>query len=177
MKSMLRMMLVAAAATLMVTGAFAQTKTAPPTAPKGAKPANPKAPQAAPPKAPPKAMGDKFWGTTTKDAVKDGKFVFGSADPKKKGQFTVDTKGAKITDKAGKFFSVNNIKPGSSVTVMGKATGMTIKATAVTVNFVPGTKPATAPTAPKAGSVKPTSSKPAAGKPAAGTKPPVNKGG
>lgn len=167
MKSMLRMMLVAAAATLMVTGAFAQTKTAPPTAPKGAKPANQKAPTAVPPKAPPKApMGDKFWGITTKDPVKDGKFVFGSADPKKKGQFTVDTKGARITDKSGKFFSVNNIKPGSSVTVMGKATGMNIKATSVTVNSVPGAKPA---------AVKPAPPKSSPGKAVskAGSKPPI----
>ena len=158
MKSMLRTLLVAAVATVMVSGAFAQTKTAPPTAPKGTKPTSPKV-LPAPPKAP---MGDKFWGGVTKDPIKDGVFKFGSADKNRKGTFSVETKGARVVDKAGKFVSVKDLKPGANVTVMGKLTGTTIKATVVTVNYVPG----------KTGGPS-TVSKPAAGVKPAGTKPPT----
>lgn len=140
MKSMLRTLLVAATATLVAGSAIAQTKTAPPSVPKNAKPANTakvaqagKGTTAAKPAA---AAGEKFWGGVTKDPVKDGMFKFGSADPKRKGTFTVDSKGAKVTDKSGKFASLKNLTAGSSVTVMGTLKGTTIKATSIQITYL-----------------------------------------
>ena len=154
MKPTLRMILAAAAATMMVTGAFAQTHSKPATTHKPAKSSTAKSSEHM--KLP---AGDKFWGTVTKDAIKDGKFTFGSANKHQKGSFVVDTTGAKITDKAGKSFTLSSLKPGSSVTVFGKATKNAIKANAVIVNYVPGTKPATSASSPKSRSAKTTSAK------------------
>ncbi len=136
MKPLLRIFFATTMAMLMVTGAMAQTKTKPPTAPKNARPANPRGHATTATSQAKAPIGDKFWGTVTKDPMKDNTFKFGSADKKHPGKFTVDAKTAKVVDKAGKAASLKSLTPGSTVTIYGTAKGLTLKANKIEITFI-----------------------------------------
>lgn len=76
------------------------------------------------------ATSDKTTGMVSGEA-KNNKFTFANG----KGRYTVDATSAKCTYN-GKAYSVNSLKGGNGVTVYGKVSGTSIKATEIKVNFV-----------------------------------------
>ncbi|MBS1722224.1 MAG: hypothetical protein JSS66_04370 [Armatimonadetes bacterium] len=92
--------------------------------------------------------GSKVSGIVS-GSVTNKMFKLGS----KSGTYTVDASSARCTMN-GKFISLNDIKGGTMVTVMGKVNGKSIKADSVKVNYMKGmtkttaktTKPTTATT-------------------------------
>ncbi|MEP6756439.1 MAG: hypothetical protein ABJA67_13120 [Chthonomonadales bacterium] len=63
----------------------------------------------------------------------------------KKGPVSVDGTGVQPRNKAGQFAKWTDIKGGTMVTVVGKMTGTTMKASKITINFVAGGKKPVAP--------------------------------